>query len=106
MTFVLTQAGVGSSQVWQANYLIVPAIVTAQGSVTGTATYTIEYTLDDILAPDFDPNTARWTPLAGAVTNATGTAFGNPQLPMRGVRLRVSSGTGTVVAKINQYGTL
>ncbi len=106
MPVVLTQTGVGSSSIFKVNYRIKPVIVTSLVNVIGTATYTLEYTLDDVSAPDFDPNTARWVPVAGAVTNATSTQFGNNLIAMSGVRLRVSAGTGTAVAKINQYRSM
>lgn len=97
---VISQTGVGSSSVYQRNYLVVPGVMGIQTTVSGTVTYTVEQTLEDILAADFSPSTASWSPLVGtAFTNSTSNVAGFYLAPNRGMRVRVSNGTGTVVVK-------
>lgn len=103
---ILIQNGVGSTRVLPMNYRIANPAITSSCVVTGAVTYTVEYTMDDITASDFDPATARWSAIGGAQSNASTTSTLNLTVPVTGIRLRVSGGTGSVVATINQYGNL
>ena len=100
----ITQSGVGSSRICLPDYLYNPVAFGLRTVVTGTATYTIQCTLDDVIASGFDPATARWEPVAGALTNATTSLFSGFSGAVRGFRITISAGTGSVVAKIIQLG--
>jgi hypothetical protein len=101
---VLTQTGSGSSRIVAVDYFQNPVNVGIQAVVTGSATYTVEYTLDDITAAGFTAVAARWTAATGSLSGATTSVNGLIDVPCRGVRLRISSGAGTVVATICQAG--
>jgi len=101
----ISQTGVGSSSIYQVDYLQERVILGIQAVINGTVTYTVEYTLDDIAASNFNASTADWIPVAANLTNAvtsiTGVLNG---FPCRGVRVTVSSGSGTVDVTILQAG--
>lgn len=69
--------------------------------VTGTATYTIEHTFDNVLTSD--PSTATWYSHVSLV-GLSGNADGNYAFPVTAVRVNMTSGTGTVTATIIQAG--
>lgn len=73
--------------------------------LSGSATYTVEHTFDDIYGGSFTPSTANWLPhvyLAGL----TASSDGNYAFPVRAIRLHVSSGTGTVRMAVGQSGLI
>ncbi len=95
--------GVEASRVYAVDYFKNPVNIGIQVTVDGTATYTVEYTLYDVSADDFDPATTAWSPVTGlSALNANASVLFST--PCRGIRLRVSSGTGTVVAAVCQAG--
>lgn len=65
--------------------------------VSGTPTYTIEYTLDPILDPQFTANgyTAAWFPTSG-MTSQTVSTTSNYAVPVYATRINVISGSGVV----------
>ena len=69
--------------------------------VTGTVTYTVEHTFDDIWASGFDPATATWFPNTG-ITAKNASIDGNYAFPVRAIRLRISAGTGSVTMHVIQ----
>jgi hypothetical protein len=100
----ISQTGVGSSKIHQVDYLLERVTIGIQAVLTGTATYTVEYTLEDIAASGFDPSTVEWLPSAANLTNAVASITTPQSLPCRGIRVTVSSGTGTVDVTICQAG--
>ena len=61
--------------------------------LTGTATYTVEHTFDDVFDENFNPATATWFPhptLQGQVADADG----NYAFPPTAVRLNVTASSG------------
>ena len=77
--------------------------------ISATATYTVEYTMDDVF-PDvnngdaqFVPASATWYPVTG-MSAATTNTVGNFVVPVAAVRLNVASSTGTVTLAIIQAG--
>lgn len=100
----ISQTGVGSSSIYAVDYFKCPVNVGIQAVVTGTATYTVEYTLDDILASGFVAASATWTGATADLTSANASKNGLLTVPCRGIRLTVASGTGAVVATICQAG--
>ena len=100
----ISKTGTGSSGIYAVDYFKCPVNVGIQAVLTGTATYTVEYTLDDILVDGFNASTATWTAAATDLTGATASKNGLLNVPCRGIRLTIASGTGTVTATICQAG--
>lgn len=93
--------GVGSSVVVPLDYRVSPTNVAIGCVVSGTATYTVEHTFDDVFSPSFVPASATWLPNSG-LTAKTASTDGNYVLPPRGVRVTIASGTGTVTMTVIQ----
>lgn len=70
--------------------------------VSGTVTYTIQHTFDDVT----DPNaTITWFPHDDSVlVNATANANSNFAYPCRAARINQTGGSGTVIATFIQAG--
>lgn len=67
-----------------------------------TLTYTVEYTLDDVFANNYDPSTGVWTAVTGMGAQTADTV-GSLSAPVTGVRLRVSAYTiGSVTLTVVQ----
>jgi hypothetical protein len=82
-----------------------PFNISLRVDVTGTVAYTVEWTNDDVFDPNFDPATAQWTPVVGmtaAVADANATLIS----PVRGIRMRQSSGDGSCNLAIVQSGAV
>ena len=69
-----------------------PFNVNLLADVTGTLTYTVEYTVDDVFTPTYDPSTGVWNTVTGMGAQTADVA-GNLAYPVTGVRVRVSSYT-------------
>jgi len=95
---IVTQTGTGTSA-WipvdhtQNNFAIGFGCV-----VSGSVTYTVEHTFDDIqnasVTPTAFPNVS--------VTNKTANQDGNYAFPIRALRLNVTAGTGSVTITVLQ----
>jgi hypothetical protein len=99
-TITISQTGVGVSSICRINYLIPNAQFNAMAIVTGTATYTIQYTSDDIDADSFNPSTADWYTFGTAAVNSTVSQIFASNMMHSGIRINITSGTGTVVVKV------
>ena len=78
--------------------------VSLQVIITGTATYTVQYTQDDVFATNYDPSTGSWFSVTGLIAQ---TASGNGSLaaPVTAVRLAVTAWTsGTLTFVVLQQG--
>lgn len=93
--------GVDTSAVVVPDYISSPFNVGIGCTVTGTATYTVEHTFDDVFSLNFNPATATWIANSGLTAKTTSTD-GNYAFPVRGIRLKVTSGTGTVAMTVVQ----
>lgn len=71
--------------------------------VSGSATYSVQHTFENVLDPSFNPATATWFNNSG-LTDKTGNENGNYAYPVNGISLNITSGTGTVTAYILQAG--
>jgi len=82
-----------------------PFNVSLQANVTGAATFTVEFTNDDVFAVGYDPNagTSLWTPITG-MTAASADANATLISPVTAVRMRLTAGAGSVVLRITQSG--
>jgi|SanBayMetagenome_1026888.scaffolds.fasta_scaffold11551_5 hypothetical protein len=100
----ISKTGTGSSSIYAVDYFRCPVNVGIQAVLSGTATYTVEYTLDDITSDSFSASTATWTGATADLTGASASKNGLLTVPCRGIRLTIASGTGSVVATICQAG--
>lgn len=79
-----------------------PFSVTVSCEMTGGATATLQYTLDDVFAPNYVPATGVWytrADMSAQATNKDVTFIA----PVRAVRVQ-AGGTGSVTTKIVQAG--
>lgn len=98
----LVQTNAGNSAVAALDIHKHPFAVGIGVKVTGTPTYTVQHTFDDVLAKDFDPATATWFDHPTLKTLAAN-GDSNYAFPVRGIRL-VVTGTGTVELTAIQAG--
>ena len=80
-----------------------PFSVTMRSTVTGTATYTVEYTTDDIWAPGYVPAAGNWSPFT-AMSGSTVSAEATIVSPVTAIRLRQTLGNGSVALRVVQAG--
>ena len=99
----LSVTGVGNSVVYPTDHYQTPFNVALGAVVTGTATYTIQYTFDDVYATGYTPAAGTWTNHP-TMTAKTATADSNIAYPVTGIRLAVTAGTGKVALTIIQAG--
>jgi long-subunit fatty acid transport protein len=93
----VTQTGVGTSALIPWDYIQTPFNASISTVVTGTATYTIQHTFDDIFASTYNPATGTWfdhdvANMVAATTNQDS----NYSAPIRASRINLTSGTGSV----------
>ena len=99
----LTVTGTGTSSVISLDNMTNPFNIGVGVNISATATYTVEYTFDDISADSFSAASATWF---------TETQFGTASakkavqfvIPCRGIRLNVSASTGTATIYVQQAG--
>lgn len=72
-------------------------------TVTGTANYTVQYTLDQIQADGYTPSTGNWFTVTGLGTQTTTQAVALDQ-PVMAIRLVQNSGAGSVSMTVLQTG--
>jgi hypothetical protein len=94
-TFTVT--GVGTSPTIPLDWRSHNFQCSIQCDVTGTATYTIQHTLND----PFGSDPINWLDNSGVKAKSESTD-GNYILPVRAIRLNVTSGTGTVKMTVVQ----
>ena len=68
--------------------------------VTGTVTYSVQHTYDDITLTTFNPSTANW--FNSVLNGATANGEVHYDVPVRAIRLNVTAGTGTAQMQIIQ----
>ena len=99
----LTATGVAATAVAALNLNVSPFNVGFGVAVTGTVTYTVQHTFDDVYAAGFAPASATWYNHPTVVTQSA-SADGNYAFPVRGVRVNITAGTGSVIATLLQAG--
>jgi len=100
--------GVGNSQVVPVDL----SLTTAVGvfvKVSGSVTFTVQYTADDVYAVGYDPDavTSTWYPYdsgTSELVDGTANASGNFTAPPQGVRVVNTVGTGTTTMTVIQSG--
>jgi len=94
------------SRVCPIDHYISPANIALNVVVTGSITYTVQYTFDDVFAAGYDPTNGNWTNHPTLVTQ-TITKDSNISYPVRGIRLispASPSSSGTATLTIIQGG--
>lgn len=72
-------------------------------AVTGTVTYSVQHSFDDVYASNYNPATATWfthPDVSGETTNADA----NYAFPVAAIRLAVTAGTGTATLTVLEAG--
>ena len=99
-------SSIGSTPWKNASWNMAPFSLEVETVVSGTVTYSLEYTLSKFWEPSNSPlsNGYATNVKTSAVSNATAAAANTFTFPIAGWRLTVSSGTGTVTAEAAQAG--
>lgn len=99
-----TVSALGASEPVQMDVHVATPDTSVGVVVSGTLTYTVQHTFDDIYAADFDPATATWFDNSG-LTNQTISNDGNYAFPVTAVRLNVTAyTTGSAEMTVIQSG--
>lgn len=85
---------------------LTPFSVTMSCIVSGAATYTVEWTNDNIWDPAFNPATAVWFPGPANLVGAVDDEAGSLSAPVAAVRCRQTAGAGSVTMRVTQAGAL
>ena len=96
---VETVTGVANSNVVPMDYRAQVFNVGIAIVVTGTATYNVQYTLDDIYNTAITPT---WFTMAAPFAAATANASGSQAFPVSAMRLNVTASTGSVTMTLLQ----
>jgi len=72
--------------------------------VTGTITYKVQYTFDNVFAKGYDPTAGTSTWFDHPTLTGTTSANSNIAYPVTGIRLTTTAGTGTATLTIIQAG--
>ena len=99
----ITKTGTGRSAICVVDDFQTPFNVGIAVSISDTATFTVEYSLDDPNAAGYSPATANWY-VAPGFTSGSAAIAGALTIPCRAICLNVSASTGSVTAKIVQAG--
>lgn len=100
---VYSVTGVGTSNVNPTDHYVSPFNVALSVVVTGTITYTVQYTFDDVYSSTFNASTANWTDHPSLTSQST-TLSSNIAYPVQGIRLKTTAGTGTATLTMIQAG--
>ncbi len=71
--------------------------------VTGTATYSVQYTLDDVFSSSYSAASGAWIAQTGQ-SGATATAITVLTIPVSAVRATQTAGNGSIVFTVIQAG--
>jgi hypothetical protein len=105
VVFTLIDASAAAifSPVCPVDHYVSPFNIALNVQVTGTVNYTVQYTFDNVFAANYVASSGNWTDHA-TLTSQTATKDSNIAYPVRGIRLKQSSGSGTTVLTIIQAG--
>lgn len=99
---VFTVTGVGESQVYPVDTYISPSNMGLAVLVTGTITYKVQYTFDNVFAPTYVAASGNWFDHPTLVGSASGSS--NIAYPVTGIRLITTAGSGSAALTIIQAG--
>lgn len=94
----LSLAGVGTSEWIPVDYRVAPFSLGIQVVTTGTITYTVEVTLDDVFDSTITPTAFALTDFTGQTSSKTG----GYSYPVFAVRIKNTVGTGATAITILQ----
>ena len=105
VTYALSDASlaVKTSGVYPPDNYVSPFNVAISVVVTGSATYTVQYTFDDVFAAGYNPATGNWTDHP-TLTGQNATKDSNIAYPVTGVRIKQTAGSGSVLCTFIQAG--
>lgn len=95
---VIKQTGVGSSVWIPVDYKQAPFSIGMGMVVSGTVTYQVEHTFDDVYDATVTPVAFIHSTMIGKTINADG----NYAFPIRAIRVNVTAGTGSATLTILQ----
>jgi hypothetical protein len=99
---ITTQAsGIGFGTLIPLDMYQTPFEVSLDCIISGTVTYNIEYTNDDV----WNVTPTDWTPVS-SMSGLSANAFGTLTSPVRGLHINITAGTGSVTLRVIQAGTL
>lgn len=98
----LTIVAVANSPVYAVDTYVSPSNLGLAVIVTGTITYKVQYTFDDVFAAGYVPTSGNWFDHPTLVGSASGNS--NIAYPVSGVRITSSAGTGSAALTIIQSG--
>jgi hypothetical protein len=73
--------------------------------VSGTPTYSVQHTFDNVFDPSYNPSTGTWFNQPD-MTAQTTSVDGNYAFPVSAIRLNVTAGTGVVALTVLQAGVM
>lgn len=95
---------VGSSRAIVLDQYVAPFAISLFGIlVSGAATYTVQYTSDDVFASDYVEGNGSWTDHP-SLTGKSANADSNLAYPASAIRLKITAGTGTIKLITRQAG--
>jgi hypothetical protein len=100
----LSQTGVGNSVPIPVDLYLTPFNITLSVEVTGTVTYSVVWTTDDVW--NVPAGSLNWQAAAANLTGATTNQVGSLISPVTAVQLQVTAGTGTATLRVVQAGVL
>jgi hypothetical protein len=99
----LTKTGTGRSTICVVDDFQTPFNIGVAVSISSTATFTVEYSLNDPNAAGYSAGSAAWF-VAPDFTSGSAAIGGAITIPCRAICLNVSANAGTVMAQIVQAG--
>lgn len=100
----ISQTGVGNSVPIPVDIYLTPFNVTLAVEVTGTVTYSVVWTTDDVW--NTPAANLTWNAAAANLTAATTSQVGSLISPVTAVQLQVTAGTGTASLRVVQAGVM
>ena len=99
----ITKTGTGRSAICVVDDFQTPFNVGVAVSISATATFTVEYSLDDPNAVGYTVAGAAWF-VAPSFTSGSVAVAGAITIPCRAICVNASANTGTITAQIVQAG--
>jgi hypothetical protein len=99
----ITKTGTGRSSICVVDSFQAPFNIGIAVTLSSTATFTVEYSLDDPNAAGYSAASANWF-VAPGFTSGSAAVAGAFTIPCRAISLNVSANGGTVTANIVQAG--
>ena len=101
---VLSVTGVNNSGVYAVDNYISPSNMGLAVVVSGTITYKVQYTFDNVFAQGYSPTAGTSTWFDHPTLTGSASANSNIAYPVTGIRLTTTAGSGTATLTIIQAG--